>query len=345
MKKISKGFLFVWILIACVLFVGCGRSSGAMTSDSNSSVPQAAAGGIATYDEKTEEAYLEESMQAIEDWAEEVQTEQKLVYTGSLSIETLKYEDTLKNMRNLIKQYSGIIEEEQESDNAYNWYATDYKKTRGTKSIYLTVRIPTKDFAKFLEEMEGTGKVIQRSTNVENITRRYNSVSTDIESYQIQQKRLLEMMQTAQTVEEMIVIESRLSEVERQLRQSENERNIMDTDVALSTVYIDIREVMEYTPEESGLVISNFWKRLVSTFKWSWEFFIYLVQQAILLVVRIIPFVIVFVPLFFVLRWIWNILPKDFRNYFSKLKIKLSDIKEFFSRKNDKKDKKNKNEE
>ena len=316
MKHFEKLLIAFFVIF---LLVGCGGKSSASDSGSSNGSHQAAESSVAT----TEAAGIADYYETVESIVDEISdpavAQEKLVYTGSISIETLGYEETLKNMRELIQKYDGIVESEEEYDNANNWYSTDYQKTRGTKNINLTVRIPTKDFSNFLNSMEGTGKVLNRSTYVENITRQYLSVSTDIESYQIQQRRLLEMMETAQTVEDMITIESRLSEVERQLRQSEIELANMNTDIEYSTVYVTIREVMEYTPDETGIVISNFWNRLVLMFKYSWKYFIYLVQQVILFLVRIFPFVVVFVPIFFVLRWIYHKIPEDVKQFFKNI--------------------------
>ena len=315
MKKLNKGLRILWSLILCVLLIGCGSSKPASNESATASGAmnsQDAAYGVADFDAK--EAY-DAHEEVANEIAQNQDTSQKLVYTGSLSIETLEYDESVKNMRSLVNQFSGVIESEDETDNAYNWYSTEYKKTRGTKAIYLTVRIPTKDFQNFLEAMGGTGKIINRSTNVENITRQYNSVSTDIESYQIQQRRLLEMLEQAQSVEDMITIESRLSEVERQLRQKENERSVMDTDVELSTVYIEIREVMEFTPEETGWVTTNFWRRLGSTIKSSWTHLIYLIQQVIFFIINVIPYIVVFMPLLYLVNWIIKHFPKEIKMF------------------------------
>lgn len=307
MKQMKK---FIVSIITIILLMGCGGNSGSAqytgghyAAETNSAAMTTE--GVADYSYDAKEAAEE-----AEGTSETVLSQEKLVYRGSLSIETLGYEETVKNMRALIQQFNGIVENENESDNAGNWYSTSYQKTRGTKDISLTVRIPTKDFNAFLEAMEGTGKIVNRSTNVENITRRYNSVSTEIESLKIQQERLLEMLKNAETVEDMILIESRLSEVETQLKLRQNERADMDTDVNYSTVNIYIREVMEYTPAETGMVTANFWRRVGETFKWAFTFFIYLIQQIVLTIIRLIPIAIIAVPVIFLFRYLRKKFPK-----------------------------------
>ena len=217
----------------------------------------------------------------------------KLVYTGSVTIETLQYEDAVKNVRERIKQYKGIIEQENEWDGDHSWYYTDGRARTTNRNISMTVRIPTKDFDSFMNDMDGAGKVTSRSQNVENISRKYSDNSIEIESLELQQERLLEMMGKAETVEEMIMIEERLSDVQTKLNQKKSYRSSMDTDVEYSTVFLNINEVQEYTPvKDPGIQIGGFGRRVMETLEYSGKFFIYVLQSIILFLIKIAPFAV-----------------------------------------------------
>ena len=167
------------------------------------------------------------------------------------------------------------------------------EKIRGTKNLYLRARIPSASFNSFMNEADGLGKIISRSTNVENITKQYNDNASQIESLKIQESRLLEMMEKAEIIDEMITVEARLSEIQSQLKSANNYQSSMDTDVEYSTVTINVAEVMEFTPLETGMVTSNFFRRLQDTLKWTWTFFVWLIQQLILTAIRLIPLVVI----------------------------------------------------
>ena len=92
---------------------------------------------------------------------------QKLIYTCNLRIETLTFNDTVKNIKDLITKYNGFIESDQVTDDSYDWYYSSYNKTRGTLSEYIVIRIPTKSYNAFLNDVEGNGKLINKSENVE----------------------------------------------------------------------------------------------------------------------------------------------------------------------------------
>ncbi|MDE6064165.1 MAG: DUF4349 domain-containing protein, partial [Lachnospiraceae bacterium] len=63
-----------------------------------------------------------------------------------------------------------------------------------------------------------------------------------------EQERLLSFLEQAETVEEMIMLESRLSEVRYQIESMERQLRTYDNQIEYSTVYLDITEVVELTP-------------------------------------------------------------------------------------------------
>ena len=100
-----------------------------------------------------------------------------------------------------------------------------------------------------MNNMEGSGKVTNRSTNVENISRQYADNEAVITALRKQEERLLEMMDKAETIEDMIAIEARLTDVQTELNRKLSYKSSMDTDVEYSTVHLYINEVAEYPPD------------------------------------------------------------------------------------------------
>ncbi len=76
----------------------------------------------------------------------------------------------------------------------------------------------------------------------------------DLESHKkaltTEQDRLIELMEQAETVEDIITIEGRLSEVRYQLESMESQLRTYDNKIDYSTVYLNIDEVERYTPTE-----------------------------------------------------------------------------------------------
>lgn len=294
MKKMNLiAAAFLLILAGCA-----GKSASSET---------AAAGGYngAYYTEDAEydaaPAQIANESVSFEDLKEEsddpVLTSEKLVYSGSLTVQTLKYDETVSGLRNYIHSNGGIVEYEYEYDTDYNWYTVTDAHT-GTRHLNLTVRIPTEKFETFMNDMDGYGKVVSRSSSVENITRRYNDVSVQIEALEIQQARLLEMMDKAETIEDMILVEQRLTEVQTSLNSYKTQRESMDTDVKYSTVTMTVDEVKEYSDTHP-----NFFQQIGEAFKDGMRSFFYNTEDLLIAFVYMLPYLVILgIIIFFLVK-------------------------------------------
>ncbi len=292
------------IILLCLIFVlsGCSSKSQSMNpSDNGGDYPseiiaddEGKSYGSADYAGDLSEAEKENNEpSASTEEGDKTETEagdtdnQKLVYTCDMTIETLEYEETMKSIKNSISKYSGITEKETQTDNDTYWYYEGRKKS-GTMRSYLTIRIPAANYNAFLEELNGSGKIISKDMSVDNITKHYTEIQTTIKSLQIQEKRLLDMMEKAKTVEDMITVESRLTEVQDQLAQYKNTLASMDTDVKYSTINLTINEVVQYQEKQE-----TFAQRLNSTLKRSGELFLDFLENALFTIILLGPILLV----------------------------------------------------
>ena len=223
----------------------------------------------------------------------EAKMQEKLVYTCNMSIETTDYQETLGAIKDLISKYDGIIGSESYTDSARDWYYSNYEKRTGTMTAQLSIRVPSKNYQDFLDGIEGHGKITQSNQNVENITRRYSETETTIKSLETQEDRLLEMMENASTIEEMITVEDRLTEVQNELMILRNRLADMDTDVTYSTVNIEIREVVEYTPDEEPVHTLTFKDRLKNTIKNSWDNLLSFLENFLFFLIEATPILLI----------------------------------------------------
>ncbi|MDE7476786.1 MAG: DUF4349 domain-containing protein, partial [Lachnospiraceae bacterium] len=267
------------------------------------------AGGAASDNYAAAEEIEYENEITIDDVALENQTkntdnmtllEEKLVYHCNLEIETLDYPSTMAAIKEMISKYGGVIQSESESDSGHNWYYEDYRKTSGTMHNYLEVRIPSKDYENFLTELDGTGKIISKSTSVDNISQQYYDTTAQIEALQIQEKNLLVMLEKCETIEDMITVEQRLSEVQYELNSLQTTRRYMDMDVAYSYVNISISEVMEYRQSNEPVRKNTFADRLKNTIRSTGRGFLSFLEGFLFLFIRLTPYILIIVVIYFV---------------------------------------------
>ncbi len=218
--------------------------------------------------------------------SQQVKNEEKLVYTGSVRLETRNFEESSQEITDIIKRFNAVTQSMREQ-------TSDYDNTR---YLYLTVRVPAADYNAFLEALKsGSGTVKDIQSNVDNITKQYNDNEIEITSLEAQHERLLELMKTAENLSDIIQLEERISQVEADLNKHYTYRNQMDADVAYSTVTITLSEKVRENPQ-------TFLQRVADAFGGSWENFVRGVQDFIIDVIYALPVLIIIAILFFLLR-------------------------------------------
>ncbi len=222
----------------------------------------------------------------------------KIVYKANLRVESLEYDESKARIRAAITEVGGFIESESESDSSYGWY--NENATSGTRTLYMTIRVPSASFDSFLTNMDGVGKVMSRSTNAENISKRYASTKTYIESLEIEQKRLLEMMDQAEDISDMIMVEERLTDVESSLNQYRTQLASMDTDVSYSTVDLQLTEVRRYT--STPIERKSFGTRLMETIVDAWGSFLNFMEGLLYLIIYLLPYAVLVAVIVLIVR-------------------------------------------
>ena len=96
----------------------------------------------------------------------------------------------------------------------------------------------------------------------QNVTSQYADISARLETYEVQEKRLLELLAKASNMGDLLTIEDKLSEVRYNIESLQRSLNNIDAKVDYSKVTLNINEVSIYTPTEK----MSFWERLGNSF-------------------------------------------------------------------------------
>ena len=223
---------------------------------------------------------------------------EKIVYTCSADLQTLEYDESVKALKEAVKSSGGIIQSETESNNNYSWYYDSAEKASDNRNLYLTVRIPTEKYEEFVNSLNQYGQVMNKTQSADNISRTYNDKKTYIASLETEQKRLLEMMDKAETIEDMMAVEERLTEVQRQLNQYKTELDAMDMDVAYSTVTLNVKEVQKITNQPTAR--DSFWTRIKKAFINAWGGFASFCEDFLFVLIYLLPAILVIGAIVFI---------------------------------------------
>lgn len=184
----------------------------------------------------------------------------KLIKNVDMSVETEEYDALIPALEQQVTSLGGYIENMSVSNRVYHY--TDDMNMRNMRSAYMTARIPKENLDTFVSSVAQQSNIVRRSESVTDVTLQYVDLESHKKALVAEQDRLLELMEQAETVEDIITIEGRLSEVRYQLESMESQLRTYDNKIDYSTVNISIDEVEVYSPSET----TSAWQRISSGF-------------------------------------------------------------------------------
>lgn len=244
-------------LLMVSMLAGCGGSSKASYDTAVTEEAAVEEYGYDTADdyEVAESETAAGTIGANSNISEVSQVNRKLIRTFDIQIQTKEFDTVLSGIQAKVQELGGYIE--QSSLDSGSAYYSSYNRFS-----YMTVRIPSDQLDNFIENVKESANVTNISESAEDVTLRYVDVESRKTALETELDRLLELLEQATTVDELITIESRLSEVRYQLESYTSQLRTLDNQVDYSTVYINISEVDRETKVEP----KTFWEEVTEEF-------------------------------------------------------------------------------
>lgn len=265
MKKATKK---IWTgAFVCALLIGlCGCGSSNDAADTTSGFVKDAATNYnpGFYEESesiemvTEEGYGADT--ASEDRNYDSVSGRKMIRTVNMSVETQAFDNLLAYVEEETKQAGGYIEELNVYNGSRYSYAYRQNGYYNDRNASLTLRIPKDALDGFLTDVAENSNILMRTEKEVDVTLTYVDLESHKEVLLAEQERLIALMEQAATIEDMITLESRLSEIRYQIESMESKLRTYDNQVEYSTLYLDITEVVVFT--EVKTQDESIWQRM-----------------------------------------------------------------------------------
>lgn len=250
--NIGGGFFMrrkILLLMMCLIVFttsACGASKKSDVSMSNKNESVAYTGGISTTslgftDKDNATPAMEEGKETnTTDSVNPTKTSgEKLIVTMNLGIETLEFDKFIELLERKSIEGGGYIESSSSENNSY--------RSERLKYATYTLRIPNNVLDDFVTIIGNSANIINKTTNTENVTLAYYDSESRKKALEIQQERLLKLLEKADKIEDIIELESRLSEVTYQLESQNTILRNYDNLVAYSTLHVSVYEVERET--------------------------------------------------------------------------------------------------
>ena len=193
---------------------------------------------------------------------------QKLIRTASLEMETLDFETTNQTLTDLVEKMGGYME----SSNVRN-------RSSGYRHANYVIRIPAEHYEEFLNQAGSLCHETWRSTSQEDISEMYYDTQGRLKTQQIKLERLQSLLAKAENMEDIITIESAISETEQLIDSYSGTLRRYDGKVDYATIDLSLNEVYKYSNTEEAP--ATFGDRLSNSFTSGWSNFVDAVEDLV----------------------------------------------------------------
>ena len=198
-----------------------------------------------------------------------------------MRLQTKEFDALLSYLDGKVAEFGGYIQSSQIYGNGMD--------STGYRSASLTLRIPQSNLDTFVSGVSENATVVRKTENAENVTLQYADTEARLKSLQIEQERFLELLEKADTVENILVLEQHLTELRYEIESYASTLKIYDNRVSYSTVTLYITEVNRIVPVEQNPTVftrmkdgfANTWYDIQDGFA---DFVVWLVTNALYLV-------------------------------------------------------------
>lgn len=177
-------------------------------------------------------------------------TARMIIHQASLSVNVKELAKAQSNIEKKVELYGGYIVES-------NVYQEDEQSSSGK----MIVRIPEKNFEKFLSDAEGeAAEVLERNVTGQDVTEQYVDLESRVKSKRAVEERLLDFMSKAQKTEDLLKISADLAKVQEEIEVMVGKMKYLENQTSFSTIELLMVENRVIVPEIESKEL-NTWEK------------------------------------------------------------------------------------
>ncbi|WP_328768014.1 DUF4349 domain-containing protein [Streptomyces sp. NBC_00286] len=249
--------LVALLLAAAVALAGCtgADEAGGTTSDSDSGDKAAAqseqgAGDARDSGGKGRQATAPPKLSAAH-----------IIRTASLTVQVKDVPKALAEARTAVENAGGVVGQE-----------TTDRDSKGRERSRVVLRVPTDRYEEVLDDLEGSGKLIDRTAKAEDVTDQVVDVESRIKTQRASVIRIRELMDQATQLSDVVTLEGELSTRQADLESLLAQQASLKDRTSLATITLSLSEtpVKAAEDEDPGLAdaLAGGWNAFIETFRW-----------------------------------------------------------------------------
>jgi hypothetical protein len=229
MKTLPLKKYFVWFLAGFLLFFLFRLAYGYMyvpDGDQGGWPQESSDGGF----EMSKRNYATEKFKNVDTSIPAPGSDQKYEKVGSASSVTGEFDEDQKKVRDLIKQYEGIIQYEQMGG------------LSPTRYMQLGIGVPPAAFDSLVAQIQRIGSLRSLSINKTDKTNEYRQLLANIEALEKSRQSMIELKSQSGRIDEYINLENKVMELDERIRELGVSMGEFDSENEFCTVKFTLKE-------------------------------------------------------------------------------------------------------
>lgn len=178
----------------------------------------------------------------------------KKVYTGYMEMQTLDFDKASGDIDALVKELGGYFQQSSVSNRGNSGY----------RYGSYTIRIPSAQFDTFLQKAGTLCHLVYSSTGTDDVSETYYDTEARLETARIKLERLQALLAKASSMDDIITIESAISETEWDIENLSGTLRRYDALVDYATIDVELSEVYKLSGQDEA--VTTFGGRLGQSF-------------------------------------------------------------------------------
>ncbi|KUL75398.1 MULTISPECIES: DUF4349 domain-containing protein [unclassified Streptomyces] len=186
-----------------------------------------------------------------------------IIRTASLTVRVKDVPEALDEARTTVENAGGFVGDE-----------TTRRDGDGRERTRVVLRVPVEKYAEVLEDLEGTGKLVERSAKAQDVTDQVVDVESRITSQRASVARIRELMDRATRLSDVVTLEGELSSRQADLEALLAQQASLKDRTSLATITLSLSEtpVKKAAPEDDdpGFLdaLAGGWDAFVTMLRW-----------------------------------------------------------------------------
>jgi len=202
-----------------------------------------------------------------------VNTERQVIRTGYVSMQVEDVTKSAFDVHALIKKRNGLISSEDTQSSGDMTYAN------------ITAQIPADSLDAFIADVSTLGTVTSINVNAQDVTTQVVDLDARIKALQTSIDRLTQLLAEASRIEDLLAIETQLSQRQAELDALTAQRTWLGDQVAMSTITVSLSPVTQIADVDAPGFLSGLQS--------GWSAFLSLIMVAVTAVGFFLPFLLV----------------------------------------------------